>query len=316
MHKRTPAHVRMARGSANSSPASLSCRLQKGGATRSKQRAHVAHKCLRALHRAELHAARIAPAPPPGREQLAALLEGSRQAVAEMLALRGVCALRVPLAQGLALLLGCEARAGADAADVRSGVLQVIKARRCDVKVRLVARAAVAVRRAAVLLHDHGGPVWVRGVRVLDEQALAASAHASIIRIPAAAAVIGPHEGRQCIRRRARKPHLLAILGSTKVSGVLGPVTRWGNVLVHVPRLERCRIAALAAAVPVMGHLHAGSVPLAVVATVATVAAVAVARAASAMPTMARRWSRWSRRRARRCALPVAAAPHRCPRRA
>mmetsp|Transcript_72854 Transcript_72854/g.193512 ORF Transcript_72854/g.193512 Transcript_72854/m.193512 type:complete len:259 (-) Transcript_72854:366-1142(-) len=221
---------------------------------------------------------------------------------------------RPPAADRRVVLLDVGVPAASVATDVRRTVLEVVKAWHCDVHVHLV--TPVAPGRAAVLLHDHGGPVWVRGVRVLDEQALAASAHASIIRIPAAAAVIGPHEGRQCIRRRARKPHLLAILGSTKVSGVLGPVTRWGNVLVHVPRLERCRIAALAAAVPVMGHLHAGSVPLAVVATVATVAAVAVARAASAMPTMARRWSRWSRRRARRCALPVAAAPHRCPRRA
>eukprot|EP00408_Alexandrium_pacificum_P048052 CAMPEP_0171238554 /NCGR_PEP_ID=MMETSP0790-20130122/43531_1 /TAXON_ID=2925 /ORGANISM="Alexandrium catenella, Strain OF101" /LENGTH=51 /DNA_ID=CAMNT_0011704919 /DNA_START=258 /DNA_END=409 /DNA_ORIENTATION=+ len=51
----------MAHGGASSSPASLSCGLQKGRATRSEQRPHVAHKCLGALHRAELHAARIAP---------------------------------------------------------------------------------------------------------------------------------------------------------------------------------------------------------------------------------------------------------------
>mmetsp|Transcript_4615 Transcript_4615/g.14479 ORF Transcript_4615/g.14479 Transcript_4615/m.14479 type:complete len:287 (-) Transcript_4615:407-1267(-) len=260
------------------------------GPVRAEERAHVVDEARRAGHRFELHAVRVAVEPTPGGKQLAALPEGGRQLIAEVCTVRSVGALLVPPPQGLALLLRGEARARALAAHVRCRPLQVVEARRGNVEVRLVGPAPDAPRRAAVLLHYHGGPVRMERLCVQHEQALPAAADAAVIGVAAAAAVIGPHDGRERVRCSAREPHLLAVHGPAEISGVLRPVARRRDVLLQAPRLQRRGVAALTAAIPVMRHPHAAAVPrhLAAAAAAARLAAPPAARLAAPPGTRGR----------------------------
>mmetsp|Transcript_26030 Transcript_26030/g.81887 ORF Transcript_26030/g.81887 Transcript_26030/m.81887 type:complete len:262 (+) Transcript_26030:937-1722(+) len=248
------------------------------------------HELRRTLHRLELHTAGITPLPAPGREELAALPELCGQLVAEVRALRRVRTLRPPAPERGALLLALEARAWAPAADVCRRPLQVVEARRGNVEVRLVGPAPDAPRRAAVLLHYHGGPVRMERLCVQHEQALPAAADAAVIGVAAAAAVIGPHDGRERVRCSAREPHLLAVHGPAEISGVLRPVARRRDVLLQAPRLQRRGVAALTAAIPVMRHPHAAAVPrhLAAAAAAARLAAPPAARLAAPPGTRGR----------------------------
>mmetsp|Transcript_40047 Transcript_40047/g.111287 ORF Transcript_40047/g.111287 Transcript_40047/m.111287 type:complete len:446 (+) Transcript_40047:111-1448(+) len=145
------------------------------------------------------------------------------------------------------------------AADVGCAVLEVVEARHREVQVHSV--TAVAPGRAAVLLHDHGSPVRMCGVRILHERTLPAPTDATVIRIATTATVVLAHEGRQCIGGRAREPHGLSVQRPAEVSWVLRPVTWRRDVLALIPRLERAGVAALATAIPVVSHLHVAALP-------------------------------------------------------